>query len=124
MSAPPLLDISDASVIRGDRLALDSLSIRIDQGQHGILERLAHTHCHQQLTAWIIGHTIQVLKMSGKGFADLYRARIRCVGSFALLQRANTRRADDIRRHKIRLANPQRDNIIHRCSNIKKAPDT
>lgn len=34
MMAPPLLDISDASVIRGDRLALDSLSIRIEQGQH------------------------------------------------------------------------------------------
>lgn len=34
MSTPALLDITNASVIRGERLALDNLSIRIDQGQH------------------------------------------------------------------------------------------
>ncbi len=34
MSAPPLLDIANATVIRGERLALDNLSIRIEQGQH------------------------------------------------------------------------------------------
>ncbi|QNK03727.1 ABC transporter ATP-binding protein [Dyella telluris] len=34
LATAPLLDIDDASVMRGDRLILDSFSLRIDAGQH------------------------------------------------------------------------------------------
>lgn len=36
-SNAPLLDIDDASVVRGDRRVLDRLSLRIDAGQHTVI---------------------------------------------------------------------------------------
>jgi iron complex transport system ATP-binding protein len=36
-TAPPLLELDDISVMRGDRLVLDRLSLRVEQGQHSAI---------------------------------------------------------------------------------------
>ena len=110
----------------GDKTRLwdDDLVTRVNDSRHRQVERFRHAHGDEQLGFRVVPDAIELLEVAGQRAAQLDRARVGRVMRFALAQAVHPGTDDLGWRHKIRLADAQADDVLHRRGDFEEAAET
>src|SRR5205823_404917 len=91
-----------------------------DDCAEGDVHRLANPNGNEDLPFGIVIESKVLYQAFGNGFAQLEQAEIGSVTGLATLERVNGRLPDVPGRNKVRLAYPQRDDILHALDDVEK----
>ena len=95
----------------------------IDDRLEGDIQRLAHPRRHDDLGARVVVHSVQPLQVARDRVPQLDEAVVRRVVGLAVLEAADRRLPDVIRRHEVRLSDPERDHAVHARQQVEEAAD-
>ena len=105
-------------------LVVEDLVAGIEQGAERDVDGLGDTHGDDDFVVGVVGDGEMLLDVGGDRPAKARRAEIGRIAGVSLFERIDRRLADVPRGDKIRLADPQRDDLLHRLDDLKEVADS
>ncbi len=101
----------------------DDFIAGVEQGSHGQVQRFGYPHADDELRLRVVGHPIQAVKVRRKRLAQLQAPGIGGVVRLPAIEGTHARLQNVLRGLEIRLADAQRDDIMHGGNDVEKAAD-
>ncbi len=104
---------------RGD----DDFVARVEQGGHGQVQGFGYAHADDELRLRVVGHAVQAVQVRRKRLAQLQAPGVGGVVRLPAVEGTDARLQNVLRGLEIRLADAQRDDIVHGGNDVEKAAD-